>query len=132
MKKFFLMALSVFLFSTTASFAGNEDNSNKVANNGNNEIEVLVESSDYPYWQGLAITGSREYSKSVYLKVYNSYNACNSYVADIYRNSRADEKLGGATVRENPDYNPNSNRSGRMYHSKYYITYGGDTYYFNM
>lgn len=43
MKKFFLMALSVFLFSTTASFAGNDDNSNKVANNENNEIEVSIE-----------------------------------------------------------------------------------------
>lgn len=37
------MALSVFLFSTTASFAGNDDNSNKVANNENNEIEVSIE-----------------------------------------------------------------------------------------
>ncbi len=43
MKKIFLMALSVFLFSTTASFAGNDDNSNKVANNENNEIEVSIE-----------------------------------------------------------------------------------------
>ena len=43
MKKFFLMALSVFLFSTTATFAGNDDNSNKVANNENNEIEVSIE-----------------------------------------------------------------------------------------
>ena len=43
MKKLFLMALSVFLFSTTASFAGNDDNSNKVANNENNEIEVSIE-----------------------------------------------------------------------------------------
>ncbi len=132
MKKFFLMALSVFLFSTTASFAGNDDNSNKVANNENNEIEVLVESSDYPYWQGLAVAGSGVYAKSVYLKVYNSNNTCNSYVADIYSDSSCSKKLGGATVRENPDYNPNSNRSERMYHSKYYITYGGSTYYFNM
>ena len=127
------MALSVFLFSTTASFAGNDDNSNKVANNENNEIEVLVESSDYPYWQGNAWTVAGDYSKNVYLKVYNSSpNSCNSYVADIYKDSRCNEKLGGATVRENPDYNPNSNRSGRMYHSKYYITYSGNTYYFNM
>ena len=37
------MALSVFLFSTTASFAGNDDNSNKVANNEKNEIEVSIE-----------------------------------------------------------------------------------------
>ena len=43
MKKIFLMALSVFLFSTTTSFAGNDDNSNKVANNENNEIEVSIE-----------------------------------------------------------------------------------------
>lgn len=133
MKKFFLMALSVFLFSATASFAGNDDNSNKVANNENNEIEVLVESSDYPYWQGYARTAARDvYSTSVYLKVYNSNNTCNSYVADIYRNSRADEKLGGATVRENPKYGTDKYMIGKEYTCKYYITYSGDTYYFNM
>ena len=131
MKKFFLMALSVFLFSTTASFAGNDDNSNKVANNENNEIEVLVESSDYPYWQGNASTDRGEYSVSVYLKVYNSSpNSCNSYVADIYKDYSCSEKLGGATVRENPNYKPNS--SSRFRSCKYYITYSGNTYYFNM
>ena len=46
MKKFFLMALSVFLFSTTASFAGNDDNSNKVAN----EIEVSIEKAAPTVW----------------------------------------------------------------------------------
>ena len=127
------MALSVFLFSTTATFAGNDDNSNKVANNENNEIEVLVESSDYPYWQGRAWSGSGVYAKSVYLKVYNSSpNSCNSYVADIYSDSRADEKLGGATVRENPKYGTDKYMKGKEYTCKYYITYSGDTYYFNM
>ncbi len=133
MKKIFLMALSVFLFSTTASFAGNDDNSNKVANNGNNEIEVLVESSDYPYWQGYASTDSGFGSSRVYLKVYNSSpNSCNSYVADIYYSSTSDEKLGGATVRENSNYNPNSKIKESGYRYKYYITYKGFTYYFNI
>ena len=132
MKKNFLMALSVFLFSTTATFAGNDDN--KVANNENNEIEVSIEKADYPYWQGSAWNNkSGVYAESVYLKVYNSSNnTCNSYVADIYSNSRCDKKLGGATVRENPKYGTDKYSRERAYTCKYYITYGGDTYYFNM
>ena len=132
MKKIFLMALSVFLFSTTVSFAGNDDNSNKVANNENNEIEVLVESSDYPYWEGYASFTVNYITSKVYLKVYNSYNSCNSYVADIYKDSSCNKKLGGATVRENPNYNPNSQMPGEKYKRKYYIIYAGNTYYFNM
>lgn len=131
MKKIFLMALSVFLFSTTASFAGNDDNSNKVANNENNEIEVLVESSDYPYWEGYASFTVNYITSKVYLKVYNSYNSCNSYVADIY-DSSSRKKLGGATVRENPNYNPNPVGFGKDSERKYYIIYSGNKYYFNM
>ena len=123
MKKFFLMVLSVFLFQTTASFAGNDDNSNKVAN----EIDVLIEKAEPTYWEGWASTGS----KSVYLKVYQTPGQCNSYAADIYSNARCDTKLGEAWVKENPNHD-----SSCMYTNshcrKYYITYGGSNYYFNM
>ena len=125
MKKFFLMALSVFLFSTTASFAGNDDNSNKVAN----EIEVSIEKAEPTYWEGYA---HASHDRDKYLKVYQTPGQCNSYAADIYRNSSCIEKLGEAWVKENPDYNPNSNSNSRVYTCKYYITYRDANYYFNM
>ena len=125
MKKIFLMALSVFLFLTTASFAGNDDNSNKVAN----EIEVSIEKAVPTYWEGWANdTGS----KKVYLKVYQTPGQCNSYAADIYYLEYGEYvKKGEAWVKENPNYD-----SSCMYTNsrcrKYYITYGGTNYYFNM
>ena len=130
MKKIFLMALSVFLFSTTASFAGNDDNSNKVAN----EIEVSIEKAEPIYWEGYA-----RVSKNIekYLKVYQTPGQCNSFVAHIYYNSKSNEKLGEAWVKENPDYGKRSGGMGRLSELrrsdyKYYITYRGDDYYFNM
>ena len=117
------MALSVFLFSTTATFAGNDDNSNKVAN----EIDVLIEKAEPTYWEGNASTDTRG---CVYLKVYQTPGQCNSFVAHIYWDSHSDEKLGEAWVKENPNYNP---RAGKPeYSRKYYITYRNTNYYFDM
>ena len=124
MKKFFLMALSVFLFSTTASFAGNDDNSNNVAN----EIDVLIEKAEPTYWEGNAVADG---PGSVYLQVYQTPGQCNSFVAHIYRNYRLNEKLGEQWVKENPNYKSrNSNINSES--CKYYITYRGLNYYFNM
>ena len=121
------MALSVFLFSTTASFAGNDDNSNKVAN----EIDVLIEKAEPTYWEGTVQVSQYH---SLYLRVYRSTNLCDSFVAHIYENSSSDEKLGEAVVKVNPNYRSNKGGFVREEHrgSQYYITYRGNNIYFNM
>ena len=129
MKKFFLMALSVFLFSTTASFAGNDDNSNKVAN----EIDVLIEKAEPTYWEGTVQVSQYH---SLYLRVYRASGMCDSFVAHIYKDYSSDEKLGEAVVKVNPNYRESSGGMGRLSQPrggyKYYITYGGNNLYFNM
>ena len=123
MKKFFLMALSVFLFSTTASFAGNDDNSNKVAN----EIEVSIEKAAPTVWEGFA----KDFNgNSLYIRVYYADNACSSLVAHVYANGSNSAKTGEVWVKENPNYNPKSASS--KHSSKYYITYGNRNYYFDI
>ena len=127
MKKFFLMALSVFLFSTTASFAGNDDNSNKVAN----EIDVLIEKAEPTYWEGYVQLSQY---KQYYLRVYRTSGMCDSFVAHIYDDSRSDEKLGEAVVKVNPNYGSTKGGFVRQEHrgSQYYITFRGNNLYFNM
>ena len=125
MKKFFLMALSVFLFSTTASFAGNDDNSNKVAN----EIEVSIEKAAPTVWQGWARSGSNR----VYLKVYSTPGACYSYFAEIYTIKNNEYvKLDEAEVRESPYYKSSGIKYSDSEKYKYYITYEGLKYRFNI
>ena len=116
------MALSVFLFSTTASFAGNDDNSNKVAN----EIEVSIEKAAPTVWEGFAKDVS---GNSLYIRVYYADNACNSLVAHVYANGSNSAKTGEVWVKENPNYKPQSIYVN--YNSKYYITYGDRNYYFD-
>ena len=127
MKKFFLMALSVFLFSTTASFAGNDDNSNKVAN----EIEVSIEKAEPTYWEGKVWIDQYNH---YYLKVYRTSGMCDSFVAHIYENAYSDEKLGEVVVKVNPNYGSTKGGFVRQEHrdSQYYITFRDHKLYFNM
>ena len=101
MKKFFLMALSVFLFSTTASFAGNDDNSNKVANNENNEIEVSIEKTtpvrEEVEWVTVDIWNPEkgEWTGEEEIKIYynrNGYYEAKSMLNDWYRVEESDKR----------------------------------------
>ena len=94
MKKFFLMALSVFLFSTTASFAGNDDNSNKVANNEN--IEKGTPVREEVEWVTADVWNPKkgEWTDEKEIKIY--YNRNGYYEAkgmgDWYRVEKSDKR----------------------------------------
>ena len=52
MKKIIITVLSAFLFSTTTTFAGNDDNSNKLAGSETSLIEVANLKNNSAYWSG--------------------------------------------------------------------------------
>ena len=93
------------------------------------KTECVQTKSNVPvYWEGCAHACGEPY---LFIKVYQTEGQCNSFYAIVtsaYYTSNNGKELW---VRENPKYNPDKDRP-YCYEKKYYVTCGGDDYYFNM
>ena len=137
MKKLLLVLLAMFMFSVIGSYANNDG---KILKDIVNTTEMVSDLPDEPvYWEGRAY-GYDRYDKSLgkelYIYVYQAANQCNSYVAYatriLYSYDYDDINPPYRTwVKENPEYDANA-YSYQSSQYKYYITYQGGKYYFNM
>lgn len=80
------------------------------------------------YWEGYAYPtngqGGAVNLYGIYISVYQTENACNSFYAKTKDGKEA-------WVKTNPNYDPD-NRVSWMRRQKYYVTFGSDNYYFSM
>lgn len=68
------------------------------------------------------------YGKSIRIDIYQANNySCNTYVAYLNNNY----EFGSMAVFDNPDYDKEA-RTETKRTSKYYVTYDGERYYFNL
>ncbi len=99
----------------------------------NGVLEFKV--NDPIYWQGRAVkyNGSLQASSWVEINVYQSANACNSFYAVITNSNLSYTRGDQVWVKENPNYDSDSRqRNINPNVRKYYITYGGKDFYFDM
>lgn len=142
MKKIIITVLSAFLFSATTTFAGNDDNSNKLAGSEISLIEVANLKNNSAYWSGTAKLANQKSNgtpSTIRIEVYTGGNKSGSnwstaFVA--YVTHYGTQRLGSAQkcqVEKNPKYGSNAKYITAVERNcEYMINYKLDTWYFNM
>lgn len=106
--------------------------------NDNNEY-VKSKLKEPSYWQGRALVSigsgriTGDYNTGLDITVYQTPNACNSFYAVITRTVAVSGNVGDEVwVRENSNYDSYETNKYLQSYYKYYITYRGNDFFFNM
>ena len=117
MKKFFSIAIMCVSLSAITMVS--------MGASANSPFSNTVSDNDLGNTVASRIAAVDDNRGEIKIDVYRTANVCNSYVAYL-----AGTTTKGMEVLNNPDYNNSGNYRIRIH--RYYISYGGKRYYFNL
>lgn len=126
MKKYLLTAIACICMAGLT-----EATETKSGNTGNTPAPIAVSTDNFvndlgpSVARGISATNFSS-TDSIWIDVYYASNACNAYVAYL-----AGETTNPMAVINNPEYTGENTRIWSK-SRRYYVTYGGSKYYFNL